>query len=53
MSEEKEKVKSEVLYKKIDSTLDHHNEIVLSTESATDDGAWELFKKLKKEMKVS
>ena len=52
MSEDK-KPKSEVLYKKVDSSLDHHVEIMLSTESATDDGAWELFKKLKKEMKIS
>ena len=50
---EKETPKSEVLYKKTDSSLDHHTEIVLSAESATDDGAWNLFKKLKEEMGVS
>lgn len=50
---ENEKPKSEVLYKKVDSSLDHHTEIMLSTESATDEGAWKLFKKLKKEMDTS
>ena len=47
-----EKVKSEVLYKKIVETMDRKEEILLSTESATDNGAWDLFTKLKKEMKM-
>jgi hypothetical protein len=51
MSEEK--VKSEVLYKKIIETMDRKEEILLSTESATDAGAWDLFTKLKKEMKMN
>lgn len=50
MSEEK--VKSEVLYKKSMETMDRKEEILLSTESATDEGAWTLFTKLKKEMKI-
>ena len=50
---EKEKPKSEVFYKVVDSSLDHYKEITLSSESATNDGAWELFMKLKKEMGVS
>ena len=49
---ETEKVKSEVLYKKVVESMDKRTEITLSTESATDDGAWGLFTKLKKEMKV-
>ena len=51
MSEEKV-VKSEVLYKKVTETMDRKEEITLSTESQTDDGAWGLFVKLKKEMKI-
>ena len=50
MSEEK--VKSEVLYKKVIETMDKKEETTLSTESATDVGAWDLFIKLKKEMKI-
>ena len=49
---EKESVKSEVLYKKIVETMDRKEEIFLSAESATDEGAWSLFTKLKKEMKI-
>jgi len=47
-----EKVKSEVLYKKIIETMDKKTEILLSTESSTDEGAWDLFTKLKKEMNI-
>lgn len=50
MSEDK--VKSEVLYKKVTETMDRKEEITLSTESQTDEGAWDLFVKLKKEMKL-
>jgi len=49
---ENEKIKSEVLYKKVTESMDKREEIVLSTESATDEGAWSLFTKLKKEMKI-
>ena len=49
---EKEPVKSEVLYKKVIETMDRKEEITLSTESQTDNGAWGLFMKLKKEMKI-
>jgi len=49
---EKDSVKSEVLYKKVTETMDKKEEITLSVESQTDDGAWELFVKLKKEMKI-
>ena len=48
-----DKVKSEVLYTKLTETMDRKEEITLSTESATDEGAWDLFMKLKKEMEVS
>jgi len=53
MSEENKTPKSDVTYKKIMATNSSHKEVYLSTESATDEGAWKLFKKLKKEMGVS
>lgn len=49
---DKEAIKSEVLYKKVTETMDKKEEITLSTESQTDEGAWGLFIKLKKEMKI-
>ena len=52
MDEKKTTPKSDVTYKKISSTLDKHEEVYLSAESATDDGAWKLFTKLKAEMKI-
>jgi len=47
-----EKGKYEVFYKKTMETMDRREEIIVSTESQTDTGAWENFVKLKKEMKV-
>lgn len=49
---DKKTVKSEVLYKKTTETMSNKEEVTLSTESQTDEGAWDLFIKLKKEMKV-
>ena len=42
--------KSEILYTKITETMDSKDTITLSTESQTDEGAWDLFMKLKKEV---
>lgn len=53
MADESTPPKSDVTYKKVSSTLDNSEEVYLSTESATDEGAWKLFMKLKKEMGVS
>jgi len=49
---EKEPVKSGVLYTKVKETMNVKEELTLSTESQTDEGAWSLFMKLKKEMKI-
>ena len=49
MGDEKN-VKSEVLFTKVTETMDRRESITLSTESQTDEGAWDLFTKLKKEM---
>ena len=45
MSENK-KIKSEVFYKKVKASLDNYEETILSAESETDKGAWDLFTKL-------
>jgi hypothetical protein len=47
---EEVKPASKVYYQKEIESLDKRTQIVLSVESQTNDGAWRLFKKLKKEV---